>query len=112
MDPFTVALIAGVAILAATGSQGAYGQGSTRYLLTPGTYRLRFRAAKPQTADLGTVWAIPHVTMSGTGASTRFESLTVDAADPSYWWFTGLLEYAGAPKTIDLLPDMSLVKLS
>jgi hypothetical protein len=111
MDPITIAVIAGAIILATSSKTPGSYPGATRFQLTAGTYRLRMKSMKPQTNDLSTVWAIPHVTMLGTGAGTRFESVTVDA-DPNYWWFTGILEYKGEPKTIDLLPDMSLTRLS
>jgi hypothetical protein len=112
MEPATLALIAAALLIVSSKGQGAYGEGSTKYLLTPGTYRVRFRSAKPQTDSLQQIWAIPHATMMGTGGQTRFESMAVDNTDPNYWWFTGLMSYAGNAQTIDLFPQMTVEKLA
>lgn len=110
MNPLLIAL-AGLAALALQQSPGGYGAGSTRVTLRPGTYRLRFKSAKPQTNSLQDVWAIPHVLMNGTGLQSRFESMTVDQ-DPNFWWFTALSSYTGPDREIDLLPSMTLDRLS
>lgn len=79
--------------------------------LTPGNYLLRFKSAKPQTADLNVVWSMPQALMGGTGLNCRFDSLQVDRSDPNIWWFTALCTYAGPAKTITLLPEMTLVHI-
>lgn len=109
MDPMTLAALAALAYLVTRNPQ-PYGEGSSSTVLTPGTYRVRFKAAKPQTNSLQDVWAIPNAAIGGV-MPVRFESLTVDSADPSVWWFTGIGTYSGPPYSVGLLPGMTLQRL-
>ena len=112
MDPATIALLIGTLALIGSGGQGTYGAGSVKYLLTPGTYRLKFKTAKPQTNSLQVLWAMPQMLMGGTGLQSQFKGFRVDDADPNYWWIEAQSSYAGATQTIDLFPDMTLEQLS
>lgn len=108
MDPL---ILGGLALLAIAASRKGSSTTGAGFRLTPGNYLLRFKSAKPQTNDLNTIWSMPQMLMSGTGASVRFDSLQVDRADPSIWWFTALMTYGGTPKDIQLLPDMTLTPI-
>jgi hypothetical protein len=112
MDPATIALLAGALLLMSSKGQGTYGAGSTKYTLTPGTYRLKFKSTKPQTDSLQVLWAMPQLLMGGTGLQSQFKGFRVDDIDPNYWWIEAQSSYAGATQTIDLFPDMTLEKLS
>lgn len=111
MDPATLGILALILLAMNAKKSGGSGTLGSSYNLTAGSYRLKFKSAKPQTNDLGVIWSTPHMLMAGTGAQTRFESLTVDQ-DPNFWWYTGLMTYSGNPQQITLFPDMTLEKLS
>lgn len=114
MEPATVGLLAlGALLIANQKEQGAYGAGSTRAKLTPGTYRARFTMAPISTSlPMTTLLAVPQSAVGGLGMLAYFESLTTNPFNASEnWTMTAICQYGGAEKVVDLLPGMSLEKL-
>lgn len=108
MDPITIAVVGGIALLAMSQKKpGAYGTGSVRMRLRKGSrYRVTFEVAPVQ--DVPTLFALPQATLSGYGMSAQPESVTFGSPN---WRMTAVAQYVGEDKDIDTLPGMQIEAL-
>lgn len=107
MNPLlALAAVGAVALLGSKSKQ------SGTATVEAGTYRVSMRIAPVEASvPLSNLFAMPHLTMVGVGGVTVFESLTVDPKDMSAWTLTGLMQYGGTAKQVNLLPGMTLERL-